>query len=157
MIQLLLNDVRSALNIGSIFRSSDAFGVSKVWLTGICASPPNKEIQKTALGATETVEWSYKKNPIEVINELKNEGFEILAIEQSSLSVSLNSFTPNISKNYLLILGNEVDGVSQEILALCENHLEIPQFGEKKSLNVSVSAGIVLWHFVLHKLRTVNP
>ncbi len=157
MIHVLLNDVRSALNIGSIFRSSDAFGVSKIWLTGICACPPNKEIQKTALGASETVEWSYKNNPLEVINELKNEGFEILAIEQSSLSVSLNSFTPNISKNYLLILGNEVDGVNSEVLDLCENHLEIPQFGEKKSLNVSVSAGIVLWHFVLHKLRTENP
>ncbi len=156
MIQVLLNDVRSALNIGSIFRSSDAFGVSKIWLTGICACPPNKEIQKTALGATETVEWSYKNNPIDVINELKNDGYEILAIEQSSLSVSLNSFSPSISKNYLLILGNEVDGVNPEILALCENHLEIPQFGEKKSLNVSVSAGIVLWHFVLHKLRTEN-
>ncbi len=157
MIHVLLNDVRSALNIGSIFRSCDALGISKIWLTGICACPPNKEIFKTALGATESVNWSYQNNPLDVITDLRNQGFIILAVEQSDSSIALNSFIPDVSKNYLLILGNEVDGVNSEILSICENHLEIPQFGEKKSLNVAVSAGIVLWHFVLHKLRLENP
>lgn len=154
MLQILLNDVRSALNIGSIFRSSDAFGIDKIWLTGICAIPPNKEILKTALGATESVKWEYQDNPIDLINNLSLEGFKILAVEQSKISTSLENFTPQKNQNYLLILGNEVEGVSSEILDKCEMHLEIPQFGEKKSLNVAVSAGIVLWHFTLHDLKS---
>lgn len=154
MLQILLNDVRSALNIGSIFRSSDAFGIDKIWLTGICAIPPNKEILKTALGATESVKWEYQDNPIDLINNLSLEGFKILAVEQSKISTSLENFTPQKNQNYLLILGNEVEGVSSEILDKCEMHLEIPQFGEKKSLNVAVSAGIVLWHFTLHHLKS---
>ena len=154
MLQILLNDVRSALNIGSIFRSSDAFGIDKIWLTGICAIPPNKEILKTALGATESVKWEYQENPIDLINNLSLEGFKILAVEQSKISTSLENFTPQKNQNYLLILGNEVEGVSSEILDKCEMHLEIPQFGEKKSLNVAVSAGIVLWHFTLHHLKS---
>ena len=154
MLQILLNDVRSALNIGSIFRSSDAFGIDKIWLTGICAIPPNKEILKTALGATESVKWEYQENPIDLINNLSLEGFKILAGEQSKISTSLENFTPQKNQNYLLILGNEVEGVSSEILDKCEMHLEIPQFGEKKSLNVAVSAGIVLWHFTLHHLKS---
>ncbi|MFY8021763.1 MAG: TrmH family RNA methyltransferase [Bacteroidia bacterium] len=153
MLHILLNDVRSALNIGSIFRSSDAFAIHKIWLTGICAVPPNKEILKTALGATESVNWEYQENPLEIIRRLKEEGVKIVAIEQSDKSTSLETFSPLKDQNYLLILGNEVEGVSQEILNHCETHLEIPQFGEKKSLNVSVSAGIVLWHFKLHQLK----
>jgi tRNA G18 (ribose-2'-O)-methylase SpoU len=151
-MHILLNDVRSALNIGSIFRSSDAFGIEKIWLTGICAIPPNKEILKTALGATESVPWEYVDDPLIVINELRLKGLKICAIEQSSVSTSLEKFEQNSEQNYLLILGNEVEGVSEEILKTCDLHLEIPQFGEKKSLNVAVSAGIVLWHFINYKL-----
>ncbi len=115
-MQILLNDVRSALNIGSIFRSSDAFGVEKIWLTGICAIPPNKEILKTALGATESVQWEYAEDSLTVINELRLKGFKICAIEQSPKSTSLEKFEQNSELQYLLILGNEVEGVSEEIL-----------------------------------------
>ena len=152
-MQILLNDVRSALNIGSIFRSSDAFAVEKIWLTGICACPPNKEILKTALGATQTVEWEYIENPMEVIERLRNEGFKICAIEQSEQAIMMQDFSPSAADKTLLILGNEVEGVAKNILDQCDIHIEIPQFGEKKSLNVAVTAGIVLWHITLHQLQ----
>ncbi len=152
-MQLLLNDVRSALNIGSIFRSSDAFAVEKIWLTGICACPPNKEILKTALGATQTVQWEYMENALEVIERLRNEGFKICAIEQSEQAVMLQNFSPSEANKTLLILGNEVEGVAKNILELSDIHIEIPQFGEKKSLNVAVTTGIVLWHITLHQLQ----
>jgi tRNA G18 (ribose-2'-O)-methylase SpoU len=152
-MQLLLNDVRSALNIGSIFRSSDAFAIEKIWLTGICATPPNKEILKTALGATETVIWEYEENAMDVIARLRNEGFKICAVEQSDKAIMLQDFSPSSTENTLLILGNEVEGVANAILEVCDMHIEIPQFGEKKSLNVAVTAGIVLWHVTLQRLQ----
>ncbi len=145
-MQLLLNDVRSALNIGSIFRSSDAFAVEKIWLTGICACPPNKEILKTALGATQSVSWEYVQDPLAVIENCKAKGFQICAVEQSTKAEMLHNFQCSTTDNLLLILGNEVEGVAASLLEKSDIHLEIPQFGEKKSLNVAVTAGIVLWH-----------
>jgi 23S rRNA (guanosine2251-2'-O)-methyltransferase len=152
-MQLLLNDVRSALNIGSIFRSSDAFAVEKIWLTGICACPPNKEILKTALGATQTVEWEYIENPMMVIEQSRKNGFAICAIEQCEQATLLQNFEAIDTDKTLLILGNEVEGVAKSILDVCDTHIEIPQFGEKKSLNVAVTTGIVLWHLTFQKLQ----
>lgn len=153
-MQLLLNDVRSALNIGSIFRSSDAFAVEKIWLTGICACPPNKEILKTALGATQSVKWEYVEDPMQVIEQCKQFGFKICAIEQNQDAVMLQYLEVQNAKNLLLILGNEVEGVAPHLIKAADSCIEIPQFGEKKSLNVAVTAGIVLWHFTLMDLQS---
>jgi len=145
-MELLLENVRSGLNIGSIFRTCDALGIKKIWLSGICALPPHREILKTALGACESVAWEYRESSLEIIKHKKEEGFSILAIEQCTGSTLLHHCQLP-QKGCLLILGNEVEGVSAETLSYCDNCIEIPQFGIKKSLNVAVSAGIVLWHF----------
>lgn len=142
---IILDDIRSLHNIGSVFRTADAFLIEKIYLCGITATPPNKEIHKTALGATETVSWEYAKDVLEVIDTLQKENIAVLAIEQVENSISLQEFTPKSDQRYALVFGNEVKGVSQEAIKKCEGTIEIPQLGTKHSLNISVSAGIVVW------------
>ncbi|RKS95267.1 SpoU rRNA methylase family protein [Flavobacterium limicola] len=142
---LVLDDIRSLHNIGSVFRTADAFLIEKIYLCGITATPPNKEIHKTALGATETVAWEHHESVIHVIENLKTEGIITLAIEQVESAVFLQNFKVEKNKKYALVFGNEVHGVSQEAVALCDGCIEIPQLGTKHSLNISVSAGIVVW------------
>ena len=142
---LVLDDIRSLHNIGSVFRTADAFLIEKIYLCGITATPPNKEIHKTALGATETVAWEHHENVLHVIENLKTEGIITLAIEQVESAVFLQNFKVKKNKKYALVFGNEVHGVSQEAVSLCDGCIEIPQLGTKHSLNISVSAGIVVW------------
>jgi len=144
-IVIILDDIRSLHNIGSVFRTCDAFLIEKIYLCGITATPPNKEIHKTALGATETVTWEYTKDVLEVIKKLKGENVKIYSIEQTENAIMLNDFQVNNNERYALIFGNEVKGVSQEAINLSDGVIEIPQLGSKHSLNISVSAGIVLW------------
>jgi tRNA G18 (ribose-2'-O)-methylase SpoU len=144
-IIIILDDIRSLHNIGSVFRTSDAFLIEKIYLCGITAIPPNKEIHKTALGATETVDWEYQKSVTEVIVNLKKEETLVFAIEQVEHATFLNNFEPIKNKKYALVFGNEVYGVSQEAIKICDGSIEIPQLGTKHSLNISVSAGIVVW------------
>jgi tRNA G18 (ribose-2'-O)-methylase SpoU len=142
---LVLDDIRSLHNIGSVFRTADAFLIEKIYLCGITATPPNKEIHKTALGATETVAWEHQENVLEVIEKLKKENVMTLAIEQVESAIFLQNFEVKKGEKYALVFGNEVYGVSQEAVALCDGSIEIPQLGTKHSLNISVSAGIVVW------------
>jgi len=144
-IIIILNDIRSLHNIGSVFRTADAFLIEKIVLCGITATPPNKEIHKTALGATETVAWEHQTDVLKVIENLKKEGVIVLAIEQVESAIFLQDFEIDSEKKYALVFGNEVFGVSQEAVALCDGCIEIPQLGTKHSLNISVSAGIVVW------------
>ena len=144
-IIIILDDIRSLHNIGSVFRTSDAFLIEKIYLCGITATPPNKEIHKTALGATDTVEWEYQKNILDVITKLKAHKVAIYAIEQVENSTLLQDFKVDLNKKYALIFGNEVKGVSQEAIHESDGVIEIPQLGTKHSLNISVSAGIVVW------------
>jgi len=144
-IIIVLDDVRSLHNIGSVFRTCDAFLIEKVFLCGITATPPNKEIHKTALGATETVTWEYAKDVVEVVKQLKEEGICVQAIEQVENSVMLTDFQVADQTKYALVFGNEVKGVSQGVVDLSDGVIEIPQLGTKHSLNISVSAGIVIW------------
>jgi tRNA G18 (ribose-2'-O)-methylase SpoU len=144
-ITIVLDDIRSLHNIGSVFRTSDAFLIEKIYLCGITAVPPNKEIHKTALGATETVAWEYQKEVTEVIAQLQEENWSVFAIEQVENAVFLQDFKVDQNKKYALVFGNEVYGVSQKAISLCEGSIEIPQLGTKHSLNISVSAGIVVW------------
>ncbi|HRL70705.1 MAG TPA: RNA methyltransferase [Flavobacterium sp.] len=142
---LVLDDIRSSHNIGSVFRTADAFLIEKIFLCGITATPPNKEIHKTALGATETVAWEHHEDVLEVITKLKKDNVTTLAIEQVESAVFLQNFKVEKNKKYALVFGNEVYGVSQDAVALCDGCIEIPQLGTKHSLNISVSAGIVVW------------
>ncbi|RZJ63410.1 MAG: TrmH family RNA methyltransferase [Flavobacterium sp.] len=142
---LVLDDIRSLHNIGSVFRTADAFLIEKIYLCGITACPPNKEIHKTALGATETVAWEYAENVVSAIEKLKSEQIAVYAIEQVENSISLENFEPETDKKYALVFGNEVFGVSQQAIEKCDGSIEIPQLGSKHSLNISVSAGIVVW------------
>ena len=144
-IIVVLDDVRSLHNIGSVFRTSDAFLIEKIYLCGITATPPNKEIHKTALGATETVAWEYVKNVIEIVQQLKSEKIKVYSVEQTENAIMLDHFQPETNTTYALIFGNEVKGVSQEAIDARDGVLEIPQLGSKHSLNISVSAGIVIW------------
>ncbi|TGD57710.1 RNA methyltransferase [Flavobacterium humi] len=144
-IIIILDDIRSLHNIGSVFRTADAFLIEKIYLCGITATPPNKEIHKTALGATETVAWEHRNNVLEVIEELKKQDIEVHAIEQVENSVFLNDFNVGKNKKYALVFGNEVFGVNQEAIKQCHGTIEIPQLGTKHSLNISVSTGIVVW------------
>ncbi len=146
-IVVVLDNVRSLNNIGSIFRTSDAFLIEKIYLCGITAVPPHKEIQKTALGATESVTWEYVKNTEDLLQHLKEKKYHIVSIEQAEESVMLHDFTVNQNTSYALIFGNEVKGVQQEVVSQSDTVIEIPQLGTKHSLNVSVSAGIVIWDF----------
>lgn len=142
---IILDDIRSLHNIGSVFRTADAFLIEKIYLCGITATPPNKEIHKTALGATDTVAWEYRKEVTGIIEQLKHEDIDVWAVEQVEGAVYLNDFEPAIGKRTALIFGNEVKGVSQEAIKMCRGAIEIPQLGTKHSLNISVSAGIVVW------------
>ncbi|MFW0738568.1 MULTISPECIES: RNA methyltransferase [unclassified Flavobacterium] len=142
---LVLDDIRSLHNIGSVFRTADAFLIEKIILCGITATPPNKEIHKTALGATETVAWEHHENVLEVIENLKKENVLTLAIEQVESAIFLQDFKTEENQKYALVFGNEVYGVAQEAVALCDGCIEIPQLGTKHSLNIAVSAGIVVW------------
>ena len=142
---VVLDNVRSHANVGSVFRSADAFLTEAIYLCGITGCPPHREIQKTALGATESVPWKYYPTTLEAIIELKAAGYVIVAIEQAEGSVSLKEFTTQNDKKYALVFGHEVNGVAQEVVDLCDYAVEIPQFGTKHSFNISVTAGIVLW------------
>lgn len=146
---VVLDDVRSLYNVGSVFRSCDAFRVEAVWLCGITACPPHVEIHKTALGAEDSVEWRYLKTAAEAVSELHAMGCKVMAVEQCEGSTMLNDFVPDAGQRYAVVLGNEVKGVRQEVVDASDGCLEIPQFGTKHSLNVSVTAGIVVWHFRL--------
>lgn len=154
-LTIILDNVRSLNNIGSIFRTSDAFLIDKIYLCGITATPPNKEIHKTALGATESVDWEYAENTIKVVEKLQSEGVLVIAIEQAENATKLDDFQTNINQKYAIIFGNEVKGVEQEVVSLCDDVIEIPQYGTKHSLNVSVSAGIVVWE-LWRKLKNAN-
>ena len=144
-IVVVLDNVRSLHNVGSIFRTSDAFRLQGVYLCGITSTPPHKEIHKTALGAEDAVEWHYFNETTDAVEKLKKDGYLVLGIEQVEGSISLENFEPNPNSKYAVILGNEVKGVSQKVIDQCDQCLEIPQFGTKHSFNVSVTAGIVLW------------
>ncbi len=154
-VVVVLDNIRSMYNIGSVFRTSDAFLIEKIYLCGITATPPHKEIRKTALGATESVDWEYVKEISELIGDLKNEGFKILSIEQTEGSKNLSEFELNSNEKYAVVFGNEVEGVQQEVINQSDFCIEIPQDGTKHSLNVSVCAGIVLWEF-FEELRIKN-
>jgi tRNA G18 (ribose-2'-O)-methylase SpoU len=154
-IVIILNDIRSLHNIGSVFRTSDAFLIEKIYLCGITATPPNKEIHKTALGATDTVAWEYAKDVLEVITKLKAENTTVYAIEQVENAVFLDNFQPIKETKYALVFGNEVYGVSQEAIKMCDGCIEIPQLGTKHSLNISVSAGIVVWD-LFQKMKNLS-
>ena len=144
-IIVVLDNIRSLNNIGSVFRTSDAFLIEKIYLCGICATPPNKEIHKTALGATESVTWEYVEDTLTLVEALKRENIKVLAIEQAENSTKLNTFFPKKSEKYAIVMGNEVKGVQQEVVNASDLCIEIPQLGTKHSLNISVTTGVVLW------------
>lgn len=144
-VVIVLDNVRSAQNVGSFFRTADAFGIGRIALCGISATPPNREIHKTALGAEQSVEWSYHPTTLECIESLRQEGYRIIAIEQIEGATMLNNFRAESTERYALVFGNEVDGVDQAVADIVEGAIEIPQVGIKHSLNVSVSAGILMW------------
>ena len=144
---VVLDDVRSMYNVGSVFRTGDAFRIEAVYLCGITSTPPNAEIHKTALGAEDSVEWKAFNSAIEAIHFLKEAGFEIYSVEQAHGSTMLQDFLPETNKKYAVVLGNEVKGVHQEVIDQSDGCLEIPQYGTKHSMNVSVTAGIIIWHF----------
>ena len=145
-INIVLDNIRSAHNVGSVFRSGDSFKADKIWLCGICATPPSAEIHKSALGAEFSVEWEYAPDTLELVKRLHEQGYIVLSVEQAVNSISLDTFVPEKGKKYALVFGNEVDGVQQEVVDASDGVLEIPQYGNKHSLNISVTAGIVLWH-----------
>lgn len=142
---IVLDNIRSLNNIGSVFRTADAFLVKKIYLCGITAKPPHKDIQKTALGATDSVDWEYAENTLDVVEKLKSEGVFIASIEQAELSVDLNDFSVQKEMTYAIVFGNEVKGVQQKVVSASDTVIEIPQFGTKHSLNISVSVGVVVW------------
>lgn len=144
---IVLDNIRSLNNIGSVFRTADAFLVEKIYLCGITATPPHKDIRKTALGATESVDWTYEEDTVALIQRLQADGYEVLAIEQAEQAQFLNTFQVDDKKKYALVFGNEVKGVSQKAVNQCDGVIEIPQYGTKHSLNISVSAGVVVWDF----------
>lgn len=145
---VVMDHVRSLYNVGSVFRTADAFRLQGVVLCGITATPPHPEIHKTALGAEDSVQWVYEKDTLTAVRQLQEEGYTVLAIEQCEGSTMLQYFLPEAGKRYAVVMGNEVKGVQQEVVDACDGCLEIPQFGTKHSMNVSVTAGIVMWHFV---------
>ena len=144
-IIIILDDIRSLHNIGSVFRTADAFLIEKIYLCGITAIPPNKEIHKTALGATETIAWQHFENILDCVKYLKNQNTKVFAIEQTENAVFLQNFETDTNQKYAIIFGNEVFGVSQQAIEVCDGVIEIPQLGTKHSLNIAVSVGIVVW------------
>ena len=155
-IIVVLDNIRSLNNIGSVFRTSDAFLIEKIYLCGITAKPPHKDIHKTALGSTETVAWEYAEDTLKVVTMLKEKGVKICSIEQAENATLLTDFKPKTTSKYALVFGNEVKGVSQSIVDASDVVVEIPQYGTKHSLNISVSAGVVIWD-VFSKLQSQNP
>jgi len=149
-VTIVLDNVRSQHNIGSVFRTADAFRIENILLCGITATPPNREMQKTALGATETVSWQYYTETLTAIEDLHKKGYTILVIEQTDNSIALEDFDPLPNSKIALVFGNEIQGVDEIIVDLADSCIEIPQFGTKHSLNISVTAGIVLWHVFQH-------
>ena len=154
-IVLVLDNIRSLNNIGSIFRTADAFRIEQIFLCGITACPPHRDIQKTALGATESVNWKYYKNTTDAIQDLRKNQYQIIAVEQTDNSIMLNHFNPIADKKYALIFGNEVQGISDVAIEFVDYCVEIPQFGTKHSFNVTVSAGIIIWD-TLHKMNLLR-
>ena len=144
-IEVILDDIRSAHNVGSIFRSADAFRIDRIWLCGITPGPPSAELHKTALGAEDSVRWEHRADATALVRELRGKGYCAVAVEQTEHSVKLGGFTRKAGAKYAFVFGNEVDGVSQETVDACDFALEIPQYGTKHSLNVSVCAAVVLW------------
>lgn len=151
-IIVVLDNIRSLNNIGSVFRTADAFLIQKIYLCGITAQPPHKDIHKTALGSTESVDWEYVNNTETVVKRLQNDGVVVISVEQAVNALMLNEFQPKPNHSYAFIFGNEVKGVSQQVVDMSDVVLEIPQFGTKHSLNISVSCGVVLWD-ALSKMR----
>lgn len=149
-IVVVLDNIRSAHNVGSAFRTADSFKIDKIWLCGICAIPPSAEIHKSALGAEDSVEWEHADDTLDAIRQLKEDGYVIVSAEQTVGSVMLDTFVPEKGRKYAVVFGNEVSGVRQDIVDESDFCLEIPQFGTKHSLNVSVSIGVILWHLRLH-------
>jgi len=149
-VVIVLDNIRSLNNIGSVFRSSDAFLVKKICLCGITAKPPHRDIHKTALGSTDSVEWEYFEQTKDAIRNLKEEGYTVISVEQADKSVKLPDFKPEKNDRYALVFGHEVTGVQQNIVSMSNLCLEIPQYGTKHSFNISVSAGIILYHFYYH-------
>lgn len=152
----ILDDIRSLNNVGSIFRTADSFRATKMYLCGLTGTPPHRDITKTALGADESVEWEHIADVLTLISQLKVEGYVIVAIEQAENSTKLHEFVPDSDQKYAFILGNEVFGVNEEAIAASDVCLEIPQFGTKHSLNVSVSAGIIAWDYVSKVLKNLT-
>lgn len=153
-IVVVLENIRSMHNVGSVFRTADAFLISKVILTGYTPTPPHRDIEKTALGATDSVSWIHEKDTLTAIRQLKAEGYRLLAVEQVEGSMPLNKFQENKEQPLAVIFGNEVTGVSDEVLTECNGSIEIPQAGMKHSLNIAVAAGIVLWELVRSRINT---
>jgi tRNA G18 (ribose-2'-O)-methylase SpoU len=152
-VVVVLDNIRSLNNVGSVFRTADAFRLERIYLCGITAQPPHRDIHKTALGATDAVDWKYQKNGKEAITALKSLGYKILVLEQTDQSIPLTSFQPSAKDKYALIFGNEVKGVDNELLRMADTCIEIPQFGTKHSFNVTVSAGIVIWDLLVKMKR----
>jgi tRNA G18 (ribose-2'-O)-methylase SpoU len=144
-IIIILDNIRSLNNIGSVFRTSDAFLVEKIYLCGITATPPHNDIRKTALGSTDTVDWEYAEHTLDVVNKLKSESIKVISIEQAERATMLDTFQPEANQKYALVFGNEVKGVAQDVVDASDVVIEIPQFGTKHSLNISVSCGVVVW------------
>ncbi len=144
-IIIILDNIRSLNNIGSVFRTADSFRIEKIYLCGFTAQPPHRDIHKTALGATDSVDWEYVENAPDLIQKLSNEGVQVYAVEQTENSTPLNKFFPNSQNATAIVMGNEVDGVQQEVIDKCSGVIEIPQIGTKHSLNISVCAGVVVW------------
>lgn len=145
---IVLDDIRSMNNVGSAFRTGDAFLVEKIYLCGITATPPHRDIEKTALGSTDSVTWEHKADVVELVKELQQKDYVVMAVEQVENSLKLNEFKPEKDKKYAFVFGNEVFGVNEEVVKIADRALEIPQFGTKHSLNIAVSLGIVCWDFV---------
>lgn len=146
-VTLVLDNIRSALNVGAAFRTADAFTLEKIYLCGITATPPHREILKTAIGATESVEWAYEKNVAAAIRHLQGRHYRVLAVEQADRRTLLQDVRVEAGQKYALVFGNEVEGVSEEAMALVDGCIEVPQFGTKHSLNIAVCLGIVVWEF----------
>jgi tRNA G18 (ribose-2'-O)-methylase SpoU len=155
-IIVVLENIRSAYNVGSVFRTADAFLIEAIYIIGYSAKPPHKEIKKTALGAEDTVTWKYFKTTPEAINELRNEGYEVYAVEQTEGSFKLNAISIEPEEKIAVVFGNEVTGVEQSTIHLCDGCIEIPQMGMKHSLNIATAAGVVLWELVRCRIKKNN-
>lgn len=155
-VTIILDNIRSQNNVGSVFRTSDAFRLEKIYLCGITSTPENREVHKTALGAEDAVDWEYRKDTLAVVEHLKSEGYKVYSIEQAEHSTSLENFSISAGEKYALVFGNEVKGVQQEVINASDGCIEIPQFGTKHSFNISVTVGIVLWQLIRPLLGTLT-